>query len=332
MRNRLSVIILSVLAITSAVSYLVAWSCHLFMPRPEPLKFGHGHARDTAVVTGSSLTFYGLAWARVADALNVNGVGWSVPRASPRELEVLLRHAPMARYTFIGISTFDANENQLSDYRPRIVTLREELAALWSNHVDWVHAKRDLSQYPMVYVRLLFPSAGKSTLLMVSVREMYRKVFHTGPQTVPSEAATISNKDNTHTESIASWPAARVQRNLADVRASDSATEYGFHGVKRQSLFRMLREAAARSKVVVVVLPESPVYRAEILTPNIRRQFDELVADAQSQEPRALWIRLDTVPDLDSSKYYWDLVHLNAFGQATATKDLLTRLAAAGIQ
>ena len=330
-RNRLLVIILGVLAITSVASHLVAWSCSLVMRLGEPLRFGTGHTGDTAVVAGSSLTFYGFAWAQVATALNVNVMGLAVPGASPRELEVLLRHAPTARYTFIGISTFDTNENQLSDYRARIVPLREELASLWSAHVDWVHAKRDLSQYPMEYLRLLFPTAGNSRGIMVSVRGMLRKVFHTGPQNDTSEAAAITDQDNTHTDSIDSWPAARVHRNLADVRAAEGGG-FEFHGIKRESLFRMLHNAAAQGRVVVLVIPESPVYRAEFLTPDVRRQFDELVADAQSQEPKALWIRLDKVPDLDSRKYYWDLVHLNAFGRAVATKVLFSRLAAAGIQ
>jgi lysophospholipase L1-like esterase len=41
---------------------------------------------------------------------------------------------------------------------------------------------------------------------------------------------------------------------------------------------------------------------------------------------------LDNAPELKSDELYWDLVHLNAPGQAIASKIVLEQLAAAGIR
>ena len=78
-------------------------------------------------------------------------------------------------------------------------------------------------------------------------------------------------------------------------------------------------------------MPESPIYNAEFLTEAVRRRFEEFLAEAQQEAPEALWVRLDQVPELNSNQYYWDLVHLNAQGQAIATQVLLEKLKAAGL-
>jgi hypothetical protein len=84
--------------------------------------------------------------------------------------------------------------------------------------------------------------------------------------------------------------------------------------------------------MIVVVIPESPLFRQEFITADVQRQFEVLLAEARERTPEAVWVRLDAVPDLlRSNKYYWDLVHLNTAGQALATQVLLAQLAAAGI-
>jgi hypothetical protein len=78
-------------------------------------------------------------------------------------------------------------------------------------------------------------------------------------------------------------------------------------------------------------MPESPIYNAEFLKTDVRRRFEELLSDAQKEMPEAIWVRIDQVPELNSNQYYWDLVHMNAYGQAIATKILLAKLEAAGL-
>jgi hypothetical protein len=88
----------------------------------------------------------------------------------------------------------------------------------------------------------------------------------------------------------------------------------------------MLREASRKGKVVVVVFPVSPPYKAEFLAPDVAGRFEQALADVQHRVPEALWVRLDQLPNLNSNEYYWDLVHLNVSGQEIATQVLIGRL------
>jgi hypothetical protein len=42
--------------------------------------------------------------------------------------------------------------------------------------------------------------------------------------------------------------------------------------------------------------------------------------------PQAHWIRLDQFDELRSNEYFWDLVHMNAYGQQIATVAFLGQL------
>jgi hypothetical protein len=83
---------------------------------------------------------------------------------------------------------------------------------------------------------------------------------------------------------------------------------------------------------VVVVLPTSPAFNEAFLGETVRARFEELLLAAQREAPEVLWIRLDRLPELNDNAFYWDLIHLNAPGQALATDALLGRLAAAGLR
>jgi hypothetical protein len=83
--------------------------------------------------------------------------------------------------------------------------------------------------------------------------------------------------------------------------------------------------------MIVVVLPESPAYRQELITADTRRRFEAVLAEARERTPETVWLRLDTAPELQSNNNYWDLVHLNAPGQALATQILLAQLKTAGL-
>jgi len=78
--------------------------------------------------------------------------------------------------------------------------------------------------------------------------------------------------------------------------------------------------------VVVIVLPVSPLYGREFLSPEVSARFEKMVADAKRATPQARWIRLDQLPALRSNEYYSDLVHMNMYGQEIATSALLSEL------
>lgn len=331
-RNQLLAVVVAVLAITSALSHLVASKCKILINAGEKLHYGKSSGQRVAFAAGSSLTFYGIAWQDVADAINAEVVGNAVPGASVREMEVFFRQHPEASRTFIGISAYDINEHHISNYRAQVVPFREEVANLWEVRADWTHTKKVLSQYPMEYVRAVFPTAGQYGAVMVRLREILRTIFHTQVQAQkpPSEGAVITDRGNSETSKISDWDPAHLQRSIVDI-SSHGGGNFEFHSTKRQSLFRFLHKGSAQGKAVVLVMPESPVYNAEFMTDEIRRRFEELLVEAQKEAPEVVWVRIDQVPELNSNQYYWDLVHMNAYGQAIATKVLLAKLEAAGL-
>ena len=331
-RKQLVVIIVTVLILTSALNHLLAWQFKIFSKAGESLHFGRPDAPRLGFAAGSSLTFYGIAWNDIAESLNTRLVSYAVPGGSVREMEVMFRQQPAATCTFIGISAYDINENHISNFRAQLVPFSEEVRNLWAVRADWAYSKKVLSQYPMQYVRAIFPTAGQYGAVMVKLREILRAIFHTHAETQkpPSEGAVITDKGNSQTSTIADWTPAHMERTIVDIR-SHAGGVFEFHSTKRASLFRFIHAAAAQGKVVVIVMPESPVYNAEFLTEEVRQRFDTLLADAQKESPSAVWVRLDHEPELNSTKYFWDLVHMNAFGQAIGTRILLAKLAAAGI-
>jgi hypothetical protein len=269
--------------------------------------------------------FYGVDWSEIAKTMGKRMQGWAVPAGSVIEMEVLQSQVPSARVTFLGIGVSDLNENYVSDFRAEIVPMRSALTGLWAAHSEWPLARRVISQYPLSYLRMLFPTAGRSTTIMVGAREILRALRPSKKSNEPSERAVVASESNTHNENITSWPEARLMRNSA-------GGNFAFSGPKRDALFRFMKRGDDLGKMVVLVMPLSPVYQKEFLSEAVLRQFNEALAEAQKKTPDALWIRLDAVPELKSNELYWDLVHLNAPGQAIASKIVLEQLAAAGIR
>ena len=331
-RKQLLVIFIAVLTLTSALDHLIAWQFKIMAKAGDQLQFGNATSPRLGFAAGSSLTFYGIAWKDVAELIHANVLSYAVPGGSVREMEVLFRRQPAATRTFIGISAYDINEYHISNFRAQFVPFTEEIRNLWNAHAEWSYSKNVLSQYPMMLVRSVFPTAGQYGAVMVKLREIMRAIFRTQAQTQKpsSEGAVITDKGNNQTSTIADWDSAHLQRAIVDI-SSHGGGKFEFHSTKRQSLFRFIHQGAAQGKVVVIVMPESPIYNAEFLTEAVRRRFEEFLAEAQQEAPKALWVRLDQVPELNSNQYYWDLVHMNAQGQAIATKVLLDKLTAAGL-
>ena len=329
-KKQLVVILIATLAITSLVSHVAARALKIRTDAVTPLSFGATNQPVDGVVAGSSLMFYGVGWAEVARTLGMRMQGWAVPAGSVIEMEVLQSQVPSARVTFLGIGASDLNENYVSDFRSEIVPLSATLAGLWEAHSEWSFARTVLSQYPLSYLRRLFPTAGRSTTIMVGAREVLRSLRPAKQSNEPSERAVVVSENNNHQENITSWPEARLLRNIGGQRASAGGT-YKFNGPKRDALFRFMKRGDDLGKMVVLVMPLSPAYQKEFLAESVQRQFNEVLAEAQKKTPDALWIRLDTVPELNSNAFYWDLVHLNAPGQAIASKIVLEQLAAARI-
>ena len=64
-------------------------------------------------------------------------------------------------------------------------------------------------------------------------------------------------------------------------------------------------------------------YAKEFLTSEVKRGFEQALADAKHSFPKVQWIRLDHMKELNANEYFWDLVHMNGLGQKIATKEFL---------
>ena len=150
--RQLLVVLAAVLVLCSALSHALVW---LLGIRTEVIDRAHiqpDAPGEPALVTGSSLTFFGVSWQQAAKALQRPLITRSVGGASPCELEPLLREVPQARRLIIGVSIFDLNENGLSDSRPALVPFGQTFRDLRASHTDWTATKRLLWSYPVPWL------------------------------------------------------------------------------------------------------------------------------------------------------------------------------------
>jgi len=88
----------------------------------------------------------------------------------------------------------------------------------------------------------------------------------------------------------------------------------------------MLQQGEKQGAVVVVVLPVSPTYMKEFMTPEVTKRYEEALALAQKSAPQTQWIRLDSVQALHSNDLYSDFVHMNPDGKKMATEAFMSQL------
>ena len=291
---------------------------------------GPGDRQPSAFMAGSSLAGDGLSWKQIGDVLNTRIGGWSVAGSSPAEWELFQSRAGQANLTFLVVSPYDLNEYLLSDFRAEVVPLTQTIKDLWQSRADWPFCKRLLSFYALTCLRTLFPTVGRAEGVMVGVREKVKglvgSVYHMESEAGPTLSLnqTGSAKES-KTEKISNWSEGRMVRRIAAMRG-DFQGRHTFNGPKNMAFLRMLRQAQEQGRTVVVVLPVSPVYSKEFLTPDVTREFEESLAEVQHRAPQARWVRLDQVGKLNSNDYFWDLVHMNVYGQQIATKAFLAEL------
>jgi hypothetical protein len=107
---------------------------------------------------------------------------------------------------------------------------------------------------------------------------------------------------------------------------SETGGKHAFNGVKKLAFERMLLRAQKQGSVIVVVLPVSPLYAREFLTPEAVHDFESLLDEAQRIDPQAQFVRLDKLSALNSDECFGDLVHLNGAGKRIATDAFLSWL------
>jgi hypothetical protein len=287
-------------------------------------------SKHSVFVAGSSLAGDGLSWGRISNALNFKTEGWAVGGTSPSEWEHFQSLLPQAKGTIIVVSAYDLNEYFLCDFHAKVVPLSQTIRDLLQSRSDWPFSKRLLGIYPLTYLRMLLPTTGRSDGVMTGVREKLKgwlnPVFSMESDAGPTLSFnTASSILEVKEEKISHWSESRMLRRLAGLRSACQGRNT-FNGPKRLAFLRMLHQAQRQSVAIVVVLPVSPAYTREFLTPDVKQRFEKSLAEAQDSVPQARWVRMDQSNVLNSNDFFWDLVHMNTYGQQIATDAFLSRL------
>lgn len=328
---QLVVILATVMSLTAIVSHsITAWLKIETTPSGYWV-IGQGEGRTSVFLAGSSLAGDGISWRRIGDELNLTIGGWGIAGSSPDEWEHFQDLVPGAKLMILVVSPYDLNEYFLSDFRAEVVPLGQTIKDLRESNADWSFWKRVLSMYPQNYLRALFPSVGRSFGVIGGGREKlegYAKTFfpiesEAGPTLSFNETASAPEFKK---EKVSDWSPSMMTRRLVGMRSA-SHDMHGFNGPKRLAFLRMLRQAQEQSRGVVVVLPVSPAYAKEFMTSEVNQEFEQALSGVRDSFPKVQWIRLDQLSELNSNEYFWDLVHMNAYGQKIATEEFLRKFA-----
>jgi hypothetical protein len=279
---------------------------------------------------GSSLLQFALSWPEISEILGQGIESWGIAGSTPSEWEAFQNLATSSNLMIIGVDVYDLNEYHLSDPRASVVPLVQTIQDLWQSNSDWQFSKRLLSQYPLSYLRKLLPTAGMSEEVLVRLRRKLptqlwlRAAAEERANTLAMPRGPVLNFGEINRK-VSDLSPSRLLRQLALYR-SENRGRHAFNGPKKLAFERMLLRAQKQGRVIVVVLPVAPVYVREFVTPEVARNFENVLTEAQHIDPQAQFVRLDQLPALNSDEYYVDLVHLNGAGRRIATGAFLSWL------
>ena len=276
---------------------------------------------------GSSLTQFGLSWPEISEQLGQGIETWAVGAgSSPVEWEVFQNLPTNTNLMIVGVSVYDLNEQYFCDARANIVPFRQTLADLRASDADWDFTKRSLGQYPITWLRRLFPTAGKADDVMVGLRRKLPKRLRGSSGGEDDDYLVMPQKGTMivagSKKRVSDWTKARALRRVALMRGENHRL-HTFSGPKHLAFQRILLKDQKRGRVIVVVLPVSPMYVQEFLTPETIHNFETALTTALPANSKVEFVRLDQVTSLQSNDYYSDLVHLNGAGREIATAAFL---------
>jgi hypothetical protein len=332
MRRKLQfalVLFVVVIAISVASHLLTAW-LGIETRTGWYWQIGPPGSRPPAYLAGSSLAGDAISWDLVSTQLDQRICGWGVAGSSPWEWERFQRKIRQDPLTIIVVSPYDLNEEFLSDFHANVVSAADTIRDLWHSGADWPFALRVLSQYPLMYTRIFFPTAGRAYGVIGGLHDKLDKMLgsfaadnsEAGPTLAFGKESQVKEYKR---QRISDWSPSQLLRRLAAMRSACHG-EQSFAGPKKLAFLRMLHEGQEQGRVIVVVLPVSPAYVTEFLDPKDTLRFETELADARQAVPQAQWVRLDRLPELNSNDNFWDLVHMNPDGQQIATRAFLSWL------
>lgn len=332
-----AVVLVAATTIATLGSHLLADWVNLKTTISEPLVFGDPNGRPPAFRSGSSLSDYGINWNTIASQTHTEILAWGVAAGSPYEFEQFQKKVPEAQTTYIVISAYDMDEANISDFRAALVPLSETINSLMAIHASWSYSKRAISEYPMTWFRILFPTLGRSRGIMGRLHEKIHGLFThkvDPPETEAGPVLEVGKEkvvDSYRLQKISDWSKSELIGKLAAMRASFQGRD-SFNGQKFQAFLRMLQFGCNRGPTIVVVMPVSSSYSRELITADLAHQFESAISMAQNRYPKVEWLRLDQVPGLGKDDNFCDLVHMNAYGRKTTTETFQAWLAQPGLR
>ena len=171
-------------------------------------------------------------------------------------------------------------------------------------------------------VRKLFPTVGRSDGVMTGIRDRIQNAYGQRTEQTSEDPKFGPTNKSEIKEKLTDWSPARLQRRLVLMR-SKCQGKHSYNGLKRLALTRLLERASHSGDVTVLVVPVSPIYQKEFLTPSVVAEFEQAIESTEDCCAKAKFIRLDRVPSLQDGQLFADLVHLNTSGQRIATAAFL---------
>jgi hypothetical protein len=322
---QLPLILAIVAALCSLVSHLTVSSLKIRSSHGGNHHYGPKDQKAVTILHGSSLAYSALDWDKVSERFGGPIESWATAGSSPTEWEWQHQRSPAAKRTIIVLSPYDLNEYILCDMRADIVPLSQAVSDLRRTGTDWPLSKRILSQYPVMLLRKPFPAVGRSDGVMTGIRDWLNQSV-LGEAAAESEGVNFGPSGMSEVkEKLTDWSPARLQRRMALLRGACQG-RHSFHGPKKLALMRLVERAKAQGPITFVVVPVSPIYQAELMNLDIKREFEALVSEVQKLCPASTMFRFDHIPTLQDNGLFSDTVHLNVFGQHIATAEFLAQL------
>jgi hypothetical protein len=324
-KMQLVIVLAAAIAIAAIGSHLLASWLKIKTVASQPFTIGKPNGRPPAFLAGSSLAAYGISWEQISTQTDTEIQTWGIAGGSPFEWQQFQEQVPEARTTFIVVSAYDLDEAMICDFRAELVPLNHTIQTLRAIHADWKYWKRALSQYPMTWLRPLFPTLGRSRGLMGKLREDVAKFIKptagaSGTEAGPTlEFGKENVVDEYKLQRMSDWSRSKIMGKLAAMRVGFQDS-HAFHGPKSLSFEKLLQYADQKGRAFIVVLPVSSSYSKEFMSTEMVHKFERALADAQQHAPCAEWLRLDQLPGSASDENFCDLVHMNVFGQKIATE------------
>lgn len=293
-----------------------------------------GHFSEPVFTFGSSLKGFAIDDIWLSDARGWHTISKGCGAGSPAEFEFLLNKSAFNGSLIIFTSIFEMSEGMISPSRTSLVPFLQSVEDTWDMVLGWEQTKALLWKYPLDSLQVVFPTLGRSWEVQVLTRDKIRALLGRSSTPTSDDAPIDLNPTSNEIQSsLLDWDTGRLARNVAQMQQRNVSLHSNFSGPKSRALDRILaRSRQSGTFSIVVILPVSPAFISRNVDREAVKAFDLALIKLRDGHPDALIIRLDNEELLQNDDLFWDLVHMNARGQASTTALLLERLDTPALQ